>query len=129
MDQVTDCSPRIIAIHNDICIYGQTPEETQQAPYSADLDHYEEWNSVQQQQMQNKAARYQLLQSSIHLPRYEAQACQSPTPPRLSHPRQPNKTSVPFGTNQQPETIHPRPGRKYGMQHYSTSGHGHATPY
>ena len=27
MDQATDCLPSIIAIHDDICIYGHTPEE------------------------------------------------------------------------------------------------------
>ena len=27
MDQATDCLPGIIAIHDDICIYGHTPEE------------------------------------------------------------------------------------------------------
>ena len=27
MDQVTDCLPGIIDIHNDICIYSHTPEE------------------------------------------------------------------------------------------------------
>ena len=27
MDQVTDWLPSIIAIHNGICVYGQTPKE------------------------------------------------------------------------------------------------------
>ena len=27
MDQATDCLPGIIAIHEDICVFGHTPEE------------------------------------------------------------------------------------------------------
>ena len=44
---------------------------SQQEPYSDYADHHEEQNSAQQQQVLNEAATNQLLQCSVHLPRYE----------------------------------------------------------
>ena len=38
MDHITDRLPGVIAIHDDICVYGKTQEQTRQTPSSTSHD-------------------------------------------------------------------------------------------
>ena len=46
MDQATHCLPGIITIHDDICIFGHTPEEHDDAPLALDAVSQRPWNCL-----------------------------------------------------------------------------------
>ena len=75
MVQTTDRLPGIIAIHNDICVYGKDTTEHDKKFTQSHANCSRPWSSFQQQQVFNLPALNFILWSHFHSARHETRSC------------------------------------------------------
>ena len=86
MDQATDCLPSIIAIHDDICMFGLYSWGAWWAPLALNGVYQDPWYCIQWHKVSHQAASDCLLWCSFHWPGHATRPHQNPSLTRPSCP-------------------------------------------
>ena len=115
MDQITDRLPGVIAIHDDICIYGKTQEKHDKHLLQL-LKQLQKWISVQQQKISHQQTTDCLLSNNLFSTRNETRSHKDTDFTRPSNTIESKTTIIITGISQLSTTI---PSRHCCQDHLS----------